>query len=121
MPLSPSHGPSRITHDEDVDVYLVRASGLWSRSRYTDKTTHLPNPFADFFDPAEMSEVPTLPPALLTEGDIVTRQTRRPFSSPVTAPVTVAAVSPVPLVDRALQGTRSRLSAAPYSLHPLHS
>lgn len=41
------HDPSRITHEEDVDVYYVGASGLRLRPRCSDYTTHLSSPFAD--------------------------------------------------------------------------
>lgn len=46
------------------------------------------------------SEVPTLPSVPLAEDDFLTHRFLGPFSSPVTYPVAVAAISPVPLADR---------------------
>lgn len=43
------HGSSRITDNEDIDVYFVGASGLWPCLGYTDYAWDLPELFTTCF------------------------------------------------------------------------
>lgn len=56
-------------------------------------------------------------PSISLTKDIVAHRCRSPFFSSVTDPTVVAAIPPMPLVDRISQRTCSRLTRASYSLH----
>lgn len=116
---SDCHSPSRVTHDEGLDVRPMSDYGLRKVSRPLI-TVRMFQPLRYLCRPSKTSEVPALPPVPSTGHDFVTNRSRDPFSSPVTDPIMVVAISPVSLVDGIWQRTRSRLAAASFDVSAWH-
>lgn len=49
---SDAYSSSQITHDENIDMYIITTSGLWPRFRFPKTTSYLPETIAIFLKPA---------------------------------------------------------------------